>query len=1024
MSILVLQLSDIHIRQKANPVLSRKQSLVNAVRSIVPRPAGCLLLITGDIALTAASDEYDVALQFFSEIIADLKPLFSDGLEVVVIPGNHDCQLPEDEIRMREALITGLAPTLHTKAPDEAIINNLLSAQTNFRSFQSRLLGTSASGTATLSGSQVVSFGDLRIQINSFNTALLSQRREKVGSLSIPQIEVDRMSVNHSEADITISVYHHPDNWLEPNSRRLFRKLIEATSHFVFTGHEHEQDGRGVDPFSGDQLVYVEADALQQEDSPSKSGFNCIVVDPVTETMRRYSFTWKGNAYSAVVDNDTRPIRLAKKNHVSFSNSDRFLSELLEDKFGFTHNRKKTKLLLEDFFVYPTLAPSGARPDVKAGSVRGNDVFEFVRKEKYLLLQGIDLSGKTALLKSLYKDFAEETNLIPVLLTEEDFTASSDEAFFARVWTAIRYQYSADLLEPYKQLPNERRVLLVDNWHKSRLAPAIKRRLLETAKTFFGIIVVTSSDLMEFSDVYSMETNSIVEPPLRNVRIREFSASARGAIIDKWMRISQADDIDEQSLSKEVEKEQSVLDYLIGKKTLPSLPYLILGVLQARQNQKEDLSDPGSFGFLVQKLVLDALSVSKGKRKLIDRKDAILRRCSFEMFKNGITSLSIEEFREITKKYSAEMKISVDGDEILADLLYGRVLEEADGNLNFKSHHFYYYFLAKHFIDEIEGPRAAQIREYLDAMADRPLTKSNQLTLIFFLFFKKRDPVIDRIILQANQTFSEQPLSDMLSDTKFLDSSAPALTPATVNTNVNTSVERQKRLDHQDKVELKAEANDEQICLDLQYDDSLTFPVRSEFALARLDLLGQVIRSFPDSLDGEKKVEILEAAFRLGLRQLHATIRVLDEWLSRGMKSIDENAEWSEDEKKKRRVFFRQLVGFFVRGCCDVRLLDISRAVGVSDLERAYSEANDRVGSMPSTKLIDLAIRLDHSEGFPFRDVQALRKSLPPEGEVALAVLSDLVVRHTQVFKLKPETLRKIAGLIGVKPVALYDKEG
>jgi hypothetical protein len=79
---------------------------------------------------------------------------------------------------------------------------------------------------------------------------------------------------------------------------------------------------------------------------------------------------------------------------------------------------------------------------------------------------------------------------------------------------------------------------------------------------------------------------------------------------------------------------------------------------------------------------------------------------------------------------------------------------------------------------------------------------------------------------------------------------------------------------------------------------------------------------------------------------------------------------------------------------------------------------------MPSTKLIDLAIRLDHSEGFPFRDVQALRKNLPSEGEVALAVLSDLVVRHTQVFKLKAETLRKIAGLIGVKPVALYDKEG
>ena len=162
--------------------------------------------------------------------------------------------------------------------------------------------------------------------------------------------------------------------------------------------------------------------------------------------------------------------------------------------------------------------------------------------------------------------------------------------------------------------------------------------------------------------------------------------------------------------------------------------------------------------------------------------------------------------------------------------------------LHFKSHHFYYYFLAKHFIDEIEGPRSAQIREYLDAMADRPLTKSNQLTLIFFLFLKKRDPVIDRIILQANQTFREQPLSDMVLDTKFLDTATGTLAQATVDTNVNTSVERQKRLDRQDRIELKAEANEEQGSLDLQYDDSLTFAVRSEFALARLDLLGQVIQ--------------------------------------------------------------------------------------------------------------------------------------------------------------------------------------
>jgi hypothetical protein len=416
--------------------------------------------------------------------------------------------------------------------------------------------------------------------------------------------------------------------------------------------------------------------------------------------------------------------------------------------------------------------------------------------------------------------------------------------------------------------------------------------------------------------------------------------------------------------------------------------------------------------------------LTRGKRKLIERKDAVLRRVSFEMYRNNISSLSVEDFREVTSSYSAEMKITVDADEILTDLTFARVLEEADGNLSFKYHHFYFYFLARHFIDEIEGPRATQVREYLNAMADRPLTKSNQLTLIFFLFFKKRDPVIDRIIAQADQTFIEQPLSDMLTDTFFMDRATISLAPAAVDTEVDTSEERRKRLERQDRVELRAEAHREQISLDLQYDDSLNFAVRAEFAKARLDLLGQVIRNFPDSLDGEKKVEILEAAFRLGLRLQRAMIKVLEDWLLRGMRGIDESKVLSGEEREKAKVFFKQLVGFFLRGCCDMMLLDISRAVGTSDLEKAYSEAVQRVGSLPSTKLIDLAIRLDHSEGFPFKDVQALQKSLPAEGKVALAVLSDLVVRHTQVFKLRPETLRRIAGLIGVKPVSLYDRDG
>jgi hypothetical protein len=386
-----------------------------------------------------------------------------------------------------------------------------------------------------------------------------------------------------------------------------------------------------------------------------------------------------------------------------------------------------------------------------------------------------------------------------------------------------------------------------------------------------------------------------------------------------------------------------------------------------------------------------------------------------------VHTLSIDEFRRIAGTWSGEMKVAADPDEILEDLLFGRVLTNVDGNLSFKSSHFYYYFLAKHFIEELEGPRGPEIRGYLEAMADRPLTKSNQLTLIFFLFFKKRDPVIDRIIKQANDTLADQPLSDMFSDTLFIDAASSSLKVATVDTQVDAGAEREKRLQRQDSMEADAEVAAEQGNLDLQYADDLDFKLRAQFATARLELLGQVIRNFPDSLDGEKKVEILETAFRLGLRLLHATLGMLEWYLLRAIAQIDQDESLSEEEKKQGKIFVRQIISLFARACCDGGLLSISRAVGVSDLERAYAESIERVGNLASTKLIDLAIKLDHSEGFPFKDVQQLKKSLPASGQVALAVLSDLIVRHTQVFKLRSETLRKIAGLIGVNAVSLYE---
>jgi hypothetical protein len=78
------------------------------------------------------------------------------------------------------------------------------------------------------------------------------------------------LPVKQADIDVTICVYHHPDNWLEPNFRRDFRRFVESRAHIVFTGHEHQQDSHWVEANGGDlvqrhtQIIPLQRETLRK----------------------------------------------------------------------------------------------------------------------------------------------------------------------------------------------------------------------------------------------------------------------------------------------------------------------------------------------------------------------------------------------------------------------------------------------------------------------------------------------------------------------------------------------------------------------------------------------------------------------------------------------------------------------------------------------------------------------------------------------------------------------------------------
>ena len=341
--VLVVQLSDIHFREGSNPVDDRLDPLLAAINSIRPLPAACLVLLTGDISFSGKTGEYERAFVFFSAVRSGLIQTFGDdNVAFDVIPGNHDCLQAEDELGVRAAVVAGAPERILIKNPDRGYINSLLNPQRHFYSFVERFTGMSLQGDARVCRSSRIGLAGKMIELIAVNTALLSQRDEQVGTLAVPMTLLNDLPVKESDIDVTICVFHHPDNWLEPNFRREFRKFVESRAHIVFNGHEHLQDNHRTEASTGEHTVYIEADALQAKDYAPKSGFNCLLVDFEAQAVKYFHYRWKGARYSALTDGENHAVVLTQKSQDRFETTEKFFQQLIQDDFGFTHRQTQT----------------------------------------------------------------------------------------------------------------------------------------------------------------------------------------------------------------------------------------------------------------------------------------------------------------------------------------------------------------------------------------------------------------------------------------------------------------------------------------------------------------------------------------------------------------------------------------------------------------------------------------------------------------------------------------------------------
>jgi hypothetical protein len=408
----ILHLSDIHIRTVNDAVLARARAIATSASSLDFRPEALLVVLSGDVAFSGKPEEYQMAVLFLKELEQHLRELNADlELAFSSVPGNHDCYLPEAGAALRRALVEGIKPTINKNEPDPEILIELLRAQSAYFDFQRECTSRQVPNQR-LCSSELIDLRGVKLQLNLYNTALMSERNEDQGSLSVPNLVFDRLISPVDGSALSIAIFHHTYPWLESNNGLEFRRHVEDNADVVLMGHQHFDHVFVKQNLGGERVLYLEGAALQDSAFPQVSEFNVVEIDVDQRMQRVAHLAWKNDRYSVQRRSEWRQLAENRGFRHQFRLSDEFQRFLNDPGAGYTHSRKR-EIALRDIYVYPDLSVRRNAPKVTVREVLSEQFHEFVKTNDHVIFEGAAQSGRTALAKILFSDLLSVLGYVP-----------------------------------------------------------------------------------------------------------------------------------------------------------------------------------------------------------------------------------------------------------------------------------------------------------------------------------------------------------------------------------------------------------------------------------------------------------------------------------------------------------------------------------------------------------------------------------------------------------------------------------
>ncbi|MSV27314.1 MAG: hypothetical protein EXQ52_01000 [Bryobacterales bacterium] len=271
MSLTWLHISDFHIR--AGDPYDRDvvlHALVQSVAGYAKRGrAPDLIFATGDIANSGKVDEYELAGQFFDDL---LRAANLNKTRLFVIPGNHDVDRDfgvglQRTLESREQADTYFRPD-HPKP-------HLTQKMRAFLDWHNRYFDgiRIAPHNSTCGPAERVDINGHRLGIVPINSALFCQGDDDNDKLWIGRrcLDAALAELRALETELSIALIHHPLEWLSEIEGENIQAALRASVHILLRGHLHKAQIDSVASAEGELLRCAAGAAYQTRKWPNRA---------------------------------------------------------------------------------------------------------------------------------------------------------------------------------------------------------------------------------------------------------------------------------------------------------------------------------------------------------------------------------------------------------------------------------------------------------------------------------------------------------------------------------------------------------------------------------------------------------------------------------------------------------------------------------------------------------------------------------------------------------------------------------